>query len=123
MVRKKLHELNTDKCHLTVSGKSYENVWVKLGKGRIWKSNNVELLGVKIDNEFKFDKHISNACLKANNKLSAVTRLSSSFSFEKRRTLFKAFIESQFKDCPLVWMFHGERQTIKLTGFMNISLE
>ena len=78
-------KLNTDKCHLIVSGKSYENVWVKLGKDRIWKSNNFELLGVKIDNEFKLNKHISNACLKANNKLSALTRLSSSFPFEKRK--------------------------------------
>ena len=28
-------------------------------------------------------------------------------SFKKRRTLFKAFVESQFKYCPIVWMFHS----------------
>ena len=28
-------------------------------------------------------------------------------SFDKKRILFKAFFESQFKYCPLVWMFHS----------------
>ena len=28
-------------------------------------------------------------------------------SFNKRRTLFKAFLESQFKYCPIVWIFHS----------------
>ena len=28
-------------------------------------------------------------------------------SFNKRRTVFKAFVESQFKYCPIVWMFHS----------------
>ena len=28
-------------------------------------------------------------------------------TFKKKRTLLKAFIESQFNYCPLVWMFHS----------------
>ena len=38
----------------------------------IWKSNDVKLLGVTIDNNLRFDKAVSNNCLKANNKLSAL---------------------------------------------------
>ena len=34
--------------------------------------------------------------------------------FKKRRILFKAFIESQFKYCPLVWMFHGRQINDKI---------
>ena len=52
--------------HLIVSGTKYEHVWVKLGKDKIWQRNNVKLLGVKVDNELKFDEDISNICLKAN---------------------------------------------------------
>ena len=33
--------------------------------------------------------------------------MSSFLSFDKKRIIFKAFFESQFKYCPLVWMFHG----------------
>ena len=34
-------KMNTGKCHLTVSGTKYEHLWVKLGKDKIWESNNV----------------------------------------------------------------------------------
>ena len=74
----------------------------KLRKDKIWESNNVKLLGVKKDNELTFDEHISNICLKANRKLRALARLSRFLSLEKRRTLFKAVIESQFKYSPLL---------------------
>ena len=32
----------------------------------------------------------------------------------KRRTLFKAFVEFQFKYCPIVWMFHSRRTNNKI---------
>ena len=35
-------------------------------------------------------------------------------SFNKRRTLFKAFVESQFKYCPIVWMFHSRHTNNKI---------
>ena len=28
--------------------------------------------------------------------------------FEKRRSLMKAFVISQFNHCPLIWMFHSK---------------
>ena len=35
-------------------------------------------------------------------------------SFNERWTLFKAFVECQFKYCPIVWMFHGRRTNNKI---------
>ena len=73
-----------------------------------WReSNDVELLGYTIANKLSFDEHISNICLKANRKLSALTRVAKLVPFKKTRILFKAFIETQLKYCSLVWMFHG----------------
>ena len=46
--------------------------------------------------------YVSNICLKANRKLSALIRVAKFVPFKTRRILFKAFIESQFKYCPLV---------------------
>ena len=69
--------------------------------------NDVKRLGIILDNNLKFDKHVSNICSKANRKLSALTRVAKFLPFKKRRILFKAFIESQFKYFPLVWVFHG----------------
>ena len=99
--------LNTDKCHLLISGNKNEYMWTKLDQDIVWESNDVKFLGVTIDNNLRFDKHLSNICLKANRKLSALTRVAKFVPFKKGRILFKAFTESQFKYCPLVWMFHG----------------
>ena len=95
-------KLNTDKCHLIVLGYKHELVWTNIGKNFIWESNYVKLLGITIDRDLKFDKHVLKLCSKANQKLSALSRMAKLLSFNKRRTLVKASVESQFKYCPIV---------------------
>ena len=73
----------------------------------VCESNDVKLLGITLDNKLKFDKHVSNICSKTNRKLRALTRVAKFLPLKKRRILFKACIESQFKYSPLVWMLHG----------------
>ena len=99
-------KLNEDKCHLLLAGHKYEHIWAIIGNSRIWESQTVNLLGVCIDNDLKLGKHIDKICDKAGRKISALARVCHHFSFQKRRMLFKTFVESQFSYCPLVWMFH-----------------
>ena len=106
--------LNTDKCHLIVSSYKYEQVWASVGKDLIWERNDVKLLGITIDRDLKFDKHVLKLCSKTNQKLSALSRMVKLLSLNKRRTLFKAFVESQFKYCPIAWMFHSQRTNNKI---------
>ena len=80
----------------------------------IWESNDVKLLEITIDRDLKFYKHVLKLCSKANQKLSAVSRMLKLFSIKKRGTLFKAFVQSQFKYCLIVWMFHGRRTNSKI---------
>ena len=47
--------------------------------------------------------------LKADRKLSALTKVAKFAPFKKGHIPFKAFIKLQFKYCPLVWMFHGRQ--------------
>ena len=107
-------KLNTDKCHLLVSGHKFEEMWMKVRNDCIWESKEVKLLGVTIDNELKFEKHVSNLCLKASRKLSALSRMGKYLSTEKKRVLYKSFVESQFKYCPLIWMFHSRSCNTKI---------
>ena len=100
-------KLNTDKCHLIISGHKHESFCADIGNDRIWESNYVKLLGINIDRSLKFDFHMLNVCSKANRKLIILSGMFKFLTFEKRRVLIKAYFESQFKYCPLVWMFHG----------------
>ena len=43
--------------------------------------------------------------------------------FKTRRILFKAFIESQLKYCPLVWMFHGRQINDKISKLHERALK
>ena len=39
-------KLNTDKCHLIISGNKHESFGADLGNDRIWESNYVKFLGI-----------------------------------------------------------------------------
>ena len=97
--------MNSDKCHLFISGHKFEHLWAKTGDDKICKTGTVKLLGVTIDNELKFDEHLNNVCLKANRKLSALMRMKKFLDFNKISMVFKGLSDFQFKSCPLTWMF------------------
>ena len=61
----------------------------------------------------QFDKHVLKLCSKAKQKLSALSRVANLLSSNKIRTLFKSFVESQFKYYPIVWIFHSRRTNNK----------
>ena len=46
-------KLNTDKCNLL-----NKQMWAKLDRDIVWKSNDVKLFGITLDKNLKFDKHI-----------------------------------------------------------------
>ena len=100
-------KLNTDKCHLLLSGYKPEWKWAMVGKEKIWESQCEKLLGVIIDKNLNFNDYLREVCLKTGRKITALGRLCRYINLDKRKTLFKAFIQSQFAYCPLVWMFHS----------------
>ena len=71
-------------------------------------SNEVKLLGITIDNELKFKKHIEDLCKKASYKLYALRRIRGYLTVKKARIIANAFIDSQFNYAPLIWMFTGK---------------
>ena len=103
-------KLNIDKCHLIVLGYKHENeqVWAQIGEDKIFQSIDVKLLGVTIDKELKFDKHVSKICSKASRKLTVLARMSKFLTFEKRKTIFKIFVEFQFNIVHLFGCFMAD---------------
>ena len=63
----------------------------------------MKLLGVDIDNNLSFKGHVDdNVYKKANQKLSALNRISRYLEMERKRLLFRAFIDGQFSYCPMI---------------------
>ena len=107
-------KLNTDKCHLIISGNKHESLWADIGNDRIREPNYVKLLRITINRSLKFDFHMLEVCSKANRKLTIPSRMFKFLTFEKKRVLIKAYFESQFKYCPRKWMFLVNNKTNRL---------
>ena len=74
----------------------------------IKSSDAVELLGITLDKNINFKRHIQNICHKANNKTKALFRIRKFLSFEQAQVLAEAYISSNFRYCPLISMFCGK---------------
>ena len=87
-----------------------ERLYSSLNLGKFQR----KLLGVTIDKNFTFTKHVSTICKKAGRKVTALSRLVKIMNFLKRKILLKTFIESHFSYCPLTWMFHNRKLNRKI---------
>ena len=70
----------------------------------------VKLLGIDLDFQLNFDKHIKNICLKASTQLSVLKRIGCVFFYLSlisliSLTIFHTFILSNVNFCPLDWHF------------------
>jgi hypothetical protein len=107
-------KLISDKCQLLIAGSKVDTIFVNVGTSSILVSDCVKLLGVNIDNELKFTKHVKKLCAQANRKLTDISRYASFLSHDQLRSTIKGFVESQFKYCNLVWMFHSRELNHKI---------
>ena len=108
-------KLNEDKCHFMIFGeRTNQEVSINIGSCAVNNSKEEKLLGISIDANLSFEKHISNICQKAGNKLFALSRMSAYLGTDKLRLLMRAFVTSQFQYCPLVWMFHSRKMNNKI---------
>ena len=74
----------------------------------IKSSDTVELLGMTLDKNINFKRHIQNICRKANNKTKALLRIRKCLTLEQMQALAEAYISSNFRYCPLIWIFCGK---------------
>ena len=105
-------KMNADKCKLLIT--NHEDISISVDGYDIKAKKSVKLLGVKIDNKLDFNEHVSNICKKVSLKIHVLAKISHFMSTDKLRMLMKAFIESQFGYCPLIWMFHSRKLNNKI---------
>ena len=84
-----------------------DNLSANIYNHTIISKNKNEPLGIILDSKLYLGDHINNLCKKASQKLNALVRIAPYMCLEKRKTVMKAYVASQFGYCPLVWMFHS----------------
>ena len=98
--------LNPGKCNFMFLGSNLLVVEIFVYESFKLKHTSVnKILGVIIDRELKFDRHVKHICKKAGNKLNALTRMVNILNSFQKNTLFKSFIKGRFNYCPLLWKF------------------
>ena len=90
---------------MILSKKPYQPQKLSASTFTIDESDEVELLGLTIDKELNFSKHIDKLCCNAQYKRHALRRIRKYLSLEKVKILGNAFIDSQFNYAALIWMF------------------
>ena len=83
-------KVNASKCHFFLLSFNAKSINIK--SSVIEGSSSEKFLGITIDSNFTFEKHINELCKKGNLKLHALTKFAKFVSTEKRRPIFKAFI-------------------------------
>ena len=83
---------NPDKYQAIVLGKTEDKLNFKLADIDIKTTDKTCLLGVVIDNELKFNDHISSICHKVSAQINALNRLKNILPFETKESLYRAFI-------------------------------
>ena len=100
--------LNPDKCHFLSLGFNIPFPDFYFEKIIIKNVTEEKIIGIVINNNLNFKSHIKKTCNKASQKLSALARISKLTTPIQMKKLINSFINAQFTDCPLIWMFSSK---------------
>ena len=104
---------NPDKCHILLRIQKEANF--QIVNATIKYSRSKKLLGITLNNELKFDKHIENIYQKVSRRLNPLAKLTN------WQILMNSFFKAQFKYCLVVWMFHTRSFSNKIDFCLRIS--
>ena len=102
--------------------KNQQSISIQVKEKTISSQNEVEILGLTVDENLKFEKYISKICRSASGQLHAIHRLNRYLKPKTRTLVINSFILSNFSYCPLVWCFLSARQSSKIDKIIEKSL-
>ena len=119
-----LMQANPDKLQALAIGKKTfkEQICFDLNGSKIKCEEHVKLLGVTIDYELNFDKHILEICKKSARQLNVLKIIGRYLNKLGRITIYYSFILSNFNYCPVTWHFCSEKNTMKMEKIQERAL-
>ena len=113
-------KVNTGKSHLLLSGNSRATATVD--NSYIESEYEQVLLCITINSNLTFKNHMNSICKKTSQKFNALARIAPYMKIQKRKTIIKSFVTSQFSYCPLIWMFRCRRLNNKINSIYKRAL-
>ena len=102
---------------------SHHRHMLKINSIKVEASDDVLLLGIRINKKLTFKQHIENICRKAQYKFHAWRRIRRFLTIEKTKILGNAFIGSQFNYAPLLYMFCGKTLYLEIEKIRHKTLK
>ena len=102
--------------------KDQQNITIQIKDKTISSKNEVDILGLTVDENLKFEKYTSKICRSASGQLHAIYRLNRYLKPKTRTLVINSFILSNFSYCPLAWGFLSARQGSKIDKIIEKSL-
>ena len=88
----------------------------------IISANEINVLGVTLDDKLKFNSHVQSLCFRASRQINSFKRIAKYLNVERRLTVLKSFILSHFSYCPVTWIFCGKKNCAKLEKLQERAL-
>ena len=105
---------NTSKYQAIVMGKTQGKPQFHCENIAIPITEDLEMLGVTVDDKMKFEKHIAKICRKVSQQIAVLKRMKKILPFETRKCLYLAFIIPHFNYCSETWHFCNKSAIAKL---------
>ena len=105
---------NTSKYQAIVMGKTQVKPQFHCEDIAIPITEDLEMLGVTVDDKMKFEKHIGKICRKVSQQIAVLKRIKKILPFETRKCLYLAFIIPHFNYCSETWHFSNKSAISKL---------
>ena len=110
---------NPDKYQALVLGNTAHDFDIKCEEKPIPVSSEIQLLGVTLDNKFKFDSHIASICRKVGGQVNALNGLKKVLPCKTKEALYRAFILPHFDYSSQIWHHCGARNNKELESVLS----
>ena len=115
-------EANPSKFQILISGSYNKDIKVN-EEVTITSEQSVKLLGIHLDNDLNFSKHVNFLIRKASRQLNCLKRIAFRLDQKVKLLLYKSFVLSNFSYCPVVWHACGAINTKKLEKVQHRALK
>ena len=98
------------------------NISFKIDNEVILPSDNIKILGVHLDKDLSFTKHVSNLCKITSRQVNILGRLTGQLNYESKLKILHSFVLSNFNYCSLVYHESGSRNEGKMEKILERAL-